>query len=96
MLVFYGISRLGRPPKDSKLANSIIDTKTNNVDKPVQKKKTIKKKVDWSSDYYFPLLKTSVDAYLNGDTKQGSLLTNFEVPERTLKRSAAIFSEIMN
>ena len=96
MLGFYGISRLGRPPKDSKLVNIPIDTKTKNVDKPVQKKKTITKKVDWSSDDYFSLLKAAVDAYLNEDTKQGSLLTNVVVPERTLKRSAAIFSEIMN
>ena len=50
MLGFYGISRLGRTPKDSKLANSPIDTKTKNVDKPVQKNKTITKRVDWSSD----------------------------------------------
>ena len=56
------IYRLGRPPKDSKLANSPIDTKTKNVDKPVQNKKTITKKVDWSSDDYFPLLKADVDA----------------------------------
>ena len=47
MLGFYGISRLGHPPNDSKLSNSPIDTKTKNVDKPVQKKKTITKKVDW-------------------------------------------------
>ena len=52
--------------------------------------------MDWSSDDYFPLLKYSVDAYLNGYTKHGSLLTNVLVPERTLKRSAAIFSEIMD
>ena len=38
----------------------------------------------------------AVYAYLNGDTKQGSLLTNVVFPERTLKRSAAIFSEIMD
>ena len=50
MLGFYGISRLFRPPKYSKLANSPINTKTKNVDKPVQKKKTITKKIDWTSD----------------------------------------------
>ena len=66
------------------------------MDKPVQKKKTITKKVYWSSDDYFPFLKAAVDAYLNGDTKQGSLLTNVVVPERTLKRSASILSEIMD
>ena len=96
MLVFNGISKLDRPPKDSKLVNSPVDTKTKNMDKPAQKKKTITKKVDWSSDDYFPLLKAAGDAYLNGDTKQGSLLTNVVFPERTLKRSAAIFSEIMD
>ena len=90
MLGFYGISKLGRRPKDSTLANSPIDTK--NVDKPVQKKKTITKKIDWSSDDYFPLLKYAVDSYLNRDIKQGSLLTNIVVPEHILKRSAAIFS----
>ena len=83
MLGFYGISMFGRPPKDPKLANSPIDTKTKNVDKPVQKKKTITQKVDWSSDYYFPLLKAAVDEYFNWDTKQGSLLTNAVVTERT-------------
>ena len=82
MLGFYGISRLGSPPKDSKLANSPIDTKTMNMDKPVKNRKTITKKVYWSSDDYFPLLKAAVDAYLNGDTKQGSFLTNVVVPER--------------
>ena len=46
MLGFNGISRLGCPPKDPKLANSPIDTKTRNVAKPVQKKKKITKKVD--------------------------------------------------
>ena len=46
MLGFDGISRLGRPPKDSKLANSPINTKTKNMDKPAQNKKTITKKVD--------------------------------------------------
>ena len=46
MLSFYGISRLGRPPKDSKIANSPIDTKTKNVDNLVQEKKKITKKVD--------------------------------------------------
>ena len=44
MLGFYGISRLGRTPKDSKLANSPIDTKTKNVDKPVQKKKKLQRR----------------------------------------------------
>ena len=33
---------------------------------------------------------------MNGDTKKGSLLTNVVVTKRTLKRSAAIFSEIMD
>ena len=66
------------------------------MDKPVQKKKKITKKVDCSSDNYFLLLKACVDAKLNGDTKQGSLLTNVVVPERTLKRSASIFNEIMD
>ena len=66
------------------------------MDKPVQKKKTITNKVDCSRDDYFTLLKSAVDAYLNGDTKQGSLLTNIVVSERTLKISAAIFSEIMD
>ena len=66
------------------------------MDTPVQKRSTITKNVDWSSDDYFPLLKASVDTYLNGDMKQGSLFTNVVVPERTLKRSAAIFSEIMD
>ena len=47
---FYGISRLGCPPKYSKLANSPIDTKTKSVDNPVEKKKKNTKKVDWSSD----------------------------------------------
>ena len=83
MLGFYGISRLGCRPKDLKLANSPIDTKTKNVDKPVQKKKKIAKKVDWSIDDYFLLFKAAVGAYLNGDTKQGSLLTNAVVTERT-------------
>ena len=87
---------LGRLPKDSKLANSPIDTKTKNVDKPVQKKRTITKKVNWSSEYYFPLLKSAVDAYLNENTKQGLLLTNVVVPKGTLKGSAANFSEIMD
>ena len=96
MLGFYGISMLGCPPKDSKLANIPIDTNTKDVDKTVQKKKTITKKVYWSSDDYFKLLKADVDAYLNGDTKQGSLLNNVVVLERTLKRSAAIFSEIID
>ena len=41
-------------------------------------------------------MKASVDAYLNGDTKKGSLLTNVVFPDRTLKRSAAIFTEIMD
>ena len=36
MLDFYVIYRLGHLPKDSKLANSPIDKKTNNVDKPVK------------------------------------------------------------
>ena len=87
---------LGRLPKDSKLANSPIDTKTKNVDKPVQKKRAITKKVNWSSEYYFPLLKSAVDAYLNENTKQGLLLTNVVVPKGTLKGSAANFSEIMD
>ena len=90
MLDFYGISRLCRPPKYSKSANIPIDTKTRNLDKPVQKKEKITKKVDWSSDDYFPLLKAAVDAYLNEDTKQGSLLTNVVILKRILKRSAAI------
>ena len=96
MLGFCGISSLGRPPKDPKLANSPIDTKKKNVDKPVHKRKAITKKVDYSSDDYFPLLKASVDTYLNRDTKQGSLFTNVVVPERALKRSAAIFIKIMD
>ena len=62
------------------------------MDNPVQKKKTITKNMDWSSDDYFKLLKAFVDAYLNGGTKQGSLLTNVVVPEHILKRSAVIFS----
>ena len=41
-------------------------------------------------------MKADVDTYLNGETKQVSLLTNVLVPERTLKRSAAVFSEIMD
>ena len=35
-------------------------------------------------------------AYLNADTKQGSLLNNVVVPERILKSSAAVFGEIMD
>ena len=50
MLGFYGIYRLGRPPKDSKLANSPIDTKKKNTDKTVQKRENITEKVNWSSD----------------------------------------------
>ena len=73
-----------------------MHTKPKNVDKPVQNKKTITKRVYWSSDDYFPLFNSSVDEYLNEDTKQGSLFTNVVVPYRTLKRSAAIFSEIMD
>ena len=96
VLVFYRIYRLGNPPKYQKLANSPIDTKAKNVYKPVQKKKIITKKVGQSSDDYFPLLKAAVDAYFNGDTKQGSLFTNIVVPELTLKRSAAIFNKIMD
>ena len=96
MLGFYGMSRLCRPYKYSKLTNSPIGTKTKNVDNPVQKRKTITNKVDWSSDDYFSLLKAAIDAYLNGYTKQGSLLTNVVVTERTLKRPAAILSEIMD
>ena len=95
-LGFYGISRLGFPPKYPKLSNITIDTKAKNVDKPVQNKKTITKKVHCSSGDYHPLLKSAVYAYLNGDTKQVSLLTNVVVPERTLKRLADIFSEIMD
>ena len=33
---------------------------------------------------------------MNGDKKQGSLLTNVVVPERTLKSSAVIFGEIVD
>ena len=42
MLGFYEIPRLGRPPKDSKSANTPIDKNKKNVDKPVQKKKIYK------------------------------------------------------
>ena len=62
MLDFYVIYRLGHTPKDSKLANSPVDTKTKNVDKSFQKKKTITKNVDWSSDDYFQLFKAAIDA----------------------------------
>ena len=41
-------------------------------------------------------MKSAVDAYLNEDIKQGSLLTNIVVPERTLKSLASLFSEIMD
>ena len=41
-------------------------------------------------------MKAAFDAYLNGDTKQVSLLTNVVVPDCTLKGSAAIFSETMD
>ena len=71
MLGFYGISRLVCPTKYSKLSNSTIDTKKENVDTPFQKRKKITKRVDWSSDDYFSLLKVAVDEYLNGDKKQG-------------------------
>ena len=52
--------------------------------------------MDWSIDDYFLWFKSAVDAYLDGDTKQGSLLNNFVVPERILKSSAAVFGEIMD
>ena len=52
--------------------------------------------MDWSSDDYFLSLKAVVDTYLNGDTKQESLLTNVAVPERTLKRPVVILSEIID
>ena len=41
-------------------------------------------------------MKADVDTYFNGGTQQRSLFTNVVVPERTLKRPAAIFSEIMD
>ena len=61
MLDFYGISRLGRSPRDLMLANTPIDIKTNNMYKIFQKKKKITKKVDCSSDDSFPLLKAAGD-----------------------------------
>ena len=66
-----------------------------NVKKPFQKKKTIEN-VDWSSDDYFPLLKAAVCVYLNGNTKQASLLTSVKVPQHSLESFADLFRGIMD
>jgi len=90
----------GRPPKPLLASGTepevVADERSNNSLQQQKKQSTRNATpTDWASADNFPLLKAAMEAYMNRDTNQDTLLSDMIVPLRTVERAVARIKDML-